>query len=433
MLPRVQFNPRNRHLRWAFVWSILFAGFFLMVWRLRQTPYVADPLLISFLEMAGSLFAFTYAANSLIRFRGAHDRLSLTLALGFVLTALIETGSSFASYRFAFTEGSGSYTVPLAWMVSRTLLAVLLVAAIVVEKRIPVSREPAKEIVAAIVLVAGVGYFTSVIFFAVPFTPRIHPASFVPRLWDLLPAVIFLGAAVGYWWRLTGAHSALDRALVVAAAMNVACHVAMAESAHALDAPFALGHLLKVASYAVVLGGALLDNSRLFEQVSQMAMIDHLTGLGNYRRLLDAMDTEIRRSRRSGRPFAVLLMDLDGLKQVNDRHGHLVGSRALKRLGYVLRAHSRCVDTGARYGGDEFALVLPEAGAEAAMQVAGRIEERLANDGQEPPISVSIGVAVFPKDGTTIEKLLGSADRDLYGMKAKRPHLSRLPSIAACL
>ncbi len=152
-----------------------------------------------------------------------------------------------------------------------------------------------------------------------------------------------------------------------------------------------------------MLGGALLDNARLFDQVRKLAVTDPLTGLSNYRTLINVMESEVQRSRRTGRPFAVLLFDLDGLKAINDEHGHLVGSRAICRLASVLRIHSRAMDTAARYGGDEFAVVLPEAGEEAADSVSRRICERLAKDGEFPQVTVSVGAAVFPRDGETIE------------------------------
>ena len=100
-----------------------------------------------------------------------------------------------------------------------------------------------------------------------------------------------------------------------------------------------------VLSYVVVLGGTLLDNAQLFDQVSRMASSDSLTGLANHRRLLETMESEIQRSRRTGRQFAVLLFDLDGLKRINDRFGHLTGSRAIKRLGNVLRNSSRSIES----------------------------------------------------------------------------------------
>jgi GGDEF domain-containing protein len=147
----------------------------------------------------------------------------------------------------------------------------------------------------------------------------------------------------------------------------------------------------------------LTERKRGEERAQLLALTDPLTGLGNYRRLLDVLHAEIERSGRTGRPFAVLLLDLDGLKKVNDGYGHLSGSRALCRLGDVLRFACRAIDTAARYGGDEF--------------VAARIRKRLAKDTQQPPLSATIGVAGYPQDGETIEALLRTADRELYRMK----------------
>jgi len=424
--------PASR-LRWLAFWALAIPVFTYALWKLRHSLYSADPLLESYLEIAGGLVAFTFAANALVRFRGTHDRISLILAFGFVICGMIETGSSLSGYRALYSIPEAVAHVPLAWMVSRTLLALLLVAALVVEKRMPVARDPARELVAASLVVGVVAYLTSAAYFAVPAEASIHPGALLPRPWDLLPALIFLAAAIGFWRRLGEADSMLDRALCLAAALNVVCHLVVTQSQQLFDAPFAAGHFLKVLSYAIVLGGALLDNGRLFEQVSHLATSDPLTGLGNYRRLLDVLESELQRSRRSHRPFAVLLLDLDGLKKINDQYGHLTGSRALKRLGQVLRVHCRSTDTAARYGGDEFALVLPEAGREAAEVVAMRIRERLALDRHGPPISVSVGVAVYPQNGATIEKLLGSADQALYVMKEQLHQAFHLTNLAACL
>jgi diguanylate cyclase (GGDEF)-like protein len=249
----------------------------------------------------------------------------------------------------------------------------------------------------------------------------------------LVPAAIFVIATVGYRLRLRRADASLDRALFVAALLNVFCHVTMSQSQHVLDAPATTAHVLMVMSYIVVLGGTLLDNAQLFDQVSRLAASDSLTGLANHRRLLEMLENEIQRSRRTGRSFAVLLFDLDGLKKINDKYGHLTGSRAIKRLGVALRNSSRTIDTPARYGGDEFALILPEAGEQEAKQAAQRICEELMNDGQTPAVSASVGVSVYPKDGTTIEKLLGAADRALYGMKGHGDKKFRFRNVAACL
>jgi diguanylate cyclase (GGDEF)-like protein len=421
-----------RHFGWVFGLAGIAALLALMGW-LRRLPFSSDPLLYAYLDIVGSLLCFTYGANALVRFRGTHDRISLILAFGFALSSLIETSATFRFYAVLSGAPDEHLHVPLAWLVSRTLLAVLLLAALFVERRLPSAREPDREIAAALVVVGGVAYLTSALFLGARVEPAIFPAALVARPWDLLPAAIFFAAAVGFRRRLRTAVSLFDRAIWWAAALNAGCHLAASQSARLLDAPFTLAETLKVASYAVVLGGALLDNARLFDQVHHMPVSDPLTGLGNYRRLLAALEAEIQRSRRTGRPFAVLLLDLDNLKTVNDRHGHLVGSRALCRLAKVLRVHSRKVDTAARYGGDEFALVLPEATGEAAAGVARRIQERLAADGESPPITVSTGVAVYPQDGETIERLLGAADGALYRMKGRGGGLGSFTRIAACL
>jgi len=158
----------------------------------------------------------------------------------------------------------------------------------------------------------------------------------------------------------------------------------------------------------------------LEDHLRRQAASDPLTGLANYRRLVDVLDSEIKRSGRTSREFALLFFDLDGLKAINDRHGHLKGSQALCRLADVLCSCCRNIDTPARFGGDEFALVLPETNAEAANLVARRIRESLGDDGKKPKLSVSVGIAVYPQNGVTIERLLCEADSALYSMKQQR-------------
>lgn len=187
------------------------------------------------------------------------------------------------------------------------------------------------------------------------------------------------------------------------------------ESFLLLQAFMGVSALMTLALAAVV-----TERRQVEERLRQLVVSDPLTGLANYRQLTNALDAEIKRSQRTERPFAVVLLDLDGLKKINDRHGHVVGSRAVCRVAEVLLASCRAVDTAARFGGDEFALVLPEAAEDAAWHVARRVAERIARDGETPPISVSVGVAVYPRDGTTLEALLSGADQALYENKAKK-------------
>jgi len=182
---------------------------------------------------------------------------------------------------------------------------------------------------------------------------------------------------------------------------------------------------------AATLAAAVTERRRVEAQLRHQAVTDPLTGLANYRRLIQVIELELSRSRRTTRPFAVLLLDVDDLKKINDRHGHLVGSRALCRVADAMRGTCRTIDTAARYGGDEFALILPETEDAAARQVAGRVAARLAGDGGQPPVSVSVGVAVYPRDGSAVEALLGAADEALYAAKATLRGRSRLGAAGA--
>src|SRR6267378_3342185 len=188
-----------------------------------------------------------------------------------------------------------------------------------------------------------------------------------------------------------------------------------------LDGQEVMGEQGELDAYEVITEDV-TKQRQLEDHLRQQAARDPLTGLVNYRRPVEVLDMEIKRSERTGREFALLLFDLDGLKQINDRHGHLIGSHAICRVADVL-SFCRDIDTAARYGGDEFAVVLPEAGAEAANQVAQRICDSIANDGMGPVLSVSIGIAVYPHDGERIEALLRKADVAMYAMKAKNREL----------
>ena len=167
----------------------------------------------------------------------------------------------------------------------------------------------------------------------------------------------------------------------------------------------------------MVLAAETTEHKRAEDHVRRLADSDPLTGLANYRRLLESIAAEIKRYGRSKLPFSIILLDMDHLKKINDKFGHLVGSRALCRLADILRLYSREIDVAARYGGDEFVVVLPESSREAALHVARRVADRLTSDGEDPPLSVSTGVAVYPTDGQTLDELLIAADRALYAEK----------------
>lgn len=178
-------------------------------------------------------------------------------------------------------------------------------------------------------------------------------------------------------------------------------------------------YMAVAAVMTLMLAATVTERKAAEARLHELSITDPLTGIANYRQLILRMDAEIERSERTGRPFAVIFMDVDGLKKINDGHGHIVGSRALIRVAEVLRDSARVVDTAARYGGDEFALLLPETGEEEAARVAQRLRERLAQAAEAPPVQVSLGIAEHPRDGATTDALLGAADRQLYRQRSR--------------
>jgi len=179
------------------------------------------------------------------------------------------------------------------------------------------------------------------------------------------------------------------------------------------------------------LGVDITDRKKSEEQRHYQARHDALTGLANYREFMDRLGQEVRRAERGHHSFTLLLLDLDGLKRINDLHGHLTGNRALQRLAAVMGEHCRSTDLAVRYGGDEFAVVLIDSDRGMAEQVAQRIENGLRTDQGKPSISVSIGVGTYPNDGLTAPELIEAADQQLY--KYKRTENRRTTSAQAQL
>jgi len=380
-----------------------------------------DPTLQGYLQITTGLFAFVFAAVALVRFQGTQDRISLILGSGFMLSGATLIATSILFFQLNKEIPTTWFLwAPVAWWISRLLLALLFGVALLVEHFTPRSRHPRLEMVGALFSVLALTYLITASLRRFPPEVSGHPNALIPNPLHLIPAVIFLVALYGYRHRKYLMNSAFDRSIYSAVWLNLAAQLAACQSVRLLDGPFLFAQLLNVSSSILLLGGSLLDSARVFEQVRHLAASDPLTGLANYRKLLDVLDTETERTLRTGRSFAVLLLDLDGLKKINDTYGHLVGSRALCRVADILRVHCRAIDTAARYGGDEFAVVLPEAREEEAQRVALRIQETLSIDQEEPPISVSIGTSVYHGEGERVEKLLKEADQNLYDEKARR-------------
>lgn len=166
-----------------------------------------------------------------------------------------------------------------------------------------------------------------------------------------------------------------------------------------------------------------LDNALALRRAEALSVTDDLTQLYNSRYLNHVLRREVKRASRSSRPLSLLFLDLDGFKSVNDLHGHLAGSRALVEAAAVIRGSARETDVAARFGGDEFALILPETGPDGASAVADRLRDRLAShpflagDGLGVRLTASIGVATLPDVASTAEELVRAADMAMYRVK----------------
>ncbi len=188
-----------------------------------------------------------------------------------------------------------------------------------------------------------------------------------------------------------------------------------------------IGHLGVLASFAAMA----IDNARLHSRTKLMALTDALTGLYNNRYFMQVFPHELVRARRYMKPLSIIMIDVDNFKKLNDTYGHPKGDQVLASLGNVLSGSLRAADFSFRYGGEEFAVILPETRLDGAFMVAESLREKIAKGvtpmlgrNAELAVTVSLGVAGYPSDGTTTEQLLAHADACLY--KAKRQGKDRV-------
>jgi diguanylate cyclase (GGDEF)-like protein len=183
----------------------------------------------------------------------------------------------------------------------------------------------------------------------------------------------------------------------------------------------AVADLGRVMSLLATTTSLAMDNARLSQSLQRVAITDDLTQVYNYRFLRTALRREMKRSARSRTPFTLLMVDVDHLKEYNDKFGHLRGSRVLRELARVLARRVRGMDLVAKYGGDEFTVILPETGRAGGQLVAERIRASVeahhfprVNPGD---ITVSVGIALFPEDGIQPATLIAASDAALYAAK----------------
>jgi len=166
-----------------------------------------------------------------------------------------------------------------------------------------------------------------------------------------------------------------------------------------------------------------IENARAVEKIQELTITDDVTGLYNARHLYKVLDTEVYRSARYGYEFTVIFIDRDHFKQVNDTHGHLIGSKLLSEMGYTIKSQLRLIDYAFRYGGDEFVVLLPQTGGEAGLIVARRIRDALRKsafckaEGLNLNVRASLGMATYPHDATTPHEVIRQADNMMYEVK----------------
>jgi len=177
--------------------------------------------------------------------------------------------------------------------------------------------------------------------------------------------------------------------------------------------------LKSLADYAAIA----LENARYVQRIHELTITDDCTALYNARHLNFVLDTEIYRSNRYAYEFSVIFIDLDYFKQVNDVHGHLVGSKLLWMIGDLIKGNLRMIDYAFRYGGDEFVVLLPQTSKENALLVVRRVRELLnsrvffSEERMDIKVTASFGIASFPVDGRTRKELLLKADEAMYLVK----------------
>jgi diguanylate cyclase (GGDEF)-like protein len=162
-----------------------------------------------------------------------------------------------------------------------------------------------------------------------------------------------------------------------------------------------------------------IDNTRLYAEVAEKARIDELTGLLNRRSLDEGMVNEVNRNSRYGGVFSIIILDVDSLKTVNDNYGHLAGDELLRQIGSIIKKAIRGADQAFRYGGDEFAILLPNTSIDAASQVAERVRKQVASEvmAGDIPVTASLGLASWPANGRGANEVMAAADAALYHAK----------------
>jgi len=253
--------------------------------------------------------------------------------------------------------------------------------------------------------------------------PDLGPAARAVAAWVSQRDEAFFSADLRVDSRIADASSVTVIALPLASRGRQVGAIIAIDRLPSSDAPRLTPAVLGALRTLLEPAAAALDSALLLQRAEALSVTDDLTRLYNSRYLNQVLRREVKRASRSGRPLSVLFLDLDGFKAINDTYGHLAGSRALVEAGAVIRTSARETDIVARFGGDEFAVVLPDTGGGGAVAVGERIRARIAEhpflavDGVNHHLTASVGVATLPDVALTPDGLLQAADAAMYQVK----------------
>jgi diguanylate cyclase (GGDEF)-like protein len=258
---------------------------------------------------------------------------------------------------------------------------------------------------------------------ATSLTPLLETSAHAVGTWVMRSGELFVSASVA------GDRRVHEGAAVAAVGFPLSCRGRTIGALVGIDrAPASTTPRFAPSTLAALLAGIdagaiALENALRVQRAEALSVTDDLTQLYNSRYLFQVLRRETKRASRSGRPLSLLFVDLDGFKAINDTHGHLYGSRALVEAAGVIRASARETDMVARFGGDEFALILPDTGSEGAAAVGDRVRDRIAafrflhGDNLDIQLTVSVGVATLPDVAASADGLIQAADEAMYWVK----------------
>jgi diguanylate cyclase (GGDEF)-like protein len=254
-------------------------------------------------------------------------------------------------------------------------------------------------------------------------TATLEPAAYSVGAFVMRSGEVFLSASLEADRRVPDVTAASVVAFPLACRGRIIGALVGLDKAPSSAAPRFTPSSLEALLAAIEPGAIAIENALRVQRAEALSVTDDLTQLYNSRFLSQVLRRETKRASRSGRPLSLLFVDLDGFKAINDTHGHLFGSRALVEAAGVIRASARETDMVARFGGDEFALILPDTGSDGAVAVGERVRDRIAvfsflqGDGLDIRLTVSVGVATLPDVAASADALIQAADQAMYWVK----------------